>query len=307
MSVPKFSDMYIPVLQLLSDKKPRKKDEMIDYAADYYKLSDDDKKVLLPSGKQTYLSNRVGWTIVYLKKAGLISSPVRASFVITDEGLKALSSGAVIDNEYLCRYESFRQFKNLPLSEFSDKTKADKTDIDGSTADISETPDEILESVTSQLKENLASELLDEIMKLTPTAFEHLVLDVMKAMGYGTDYEATSQSRDEGIDGVILEDKLGFDRIYVQAKLWERSRTVARPEIQAFVGAIAGRGGKGLFVTTARFTQGAVEYARGQHIILIDGMKLADCMIEYNFGVTVKRTYEVKAVDSDTFADYQEM
>ena len=307
MSVPKFSDMYIPVLQLLSDKKPRKKDEMIDYEADYYKLSDDEKKVLLPSGKQTYLSNRVGWAIVYLKKAGLISSPVRASFIITDEGLKALSSGAVIDNEYLCRYESFRQFKNLPLSEFSDKTKAENTDTDGSTDDISETPDEILENVTSQLRENLASELLDEIMKLTPTAFEHLVLDVMKAMGYGTDYEATSQSRDEGIDGVILEDKLGFDRIYVHAKLWERSRTVARPEIQAFVGAIAGRGGKGLFVTTAKFSQGAVEYARSQHIILIDGMKLAECMIEYNFGVTVKRTYEIKAVDTDVFADYQEL
>lgn len=301
MSIPKYNEMYTPILQLLSDGKQHRRSELMTYTVNHFNLSENDRKLLQPSGRITYLSNRISWAALYLKKAGLIVSPLRGQYIITDEGLKAVNSGEVIDDNYLCRYESFRQFKNRNLSEIEDYENTD------SHADLSNTPDDILEAAVRRLSDDLAEELLDEIMKLTPTAFEHLVLDVMKKMGYGTDYEATSRSRDEGIDGVIMEDKLGFDRIYVQAKLWERSRTVARPDIQAFVGAIAGRGGKGLFVTTAKFSQGAVEYARSQHIILIDGMKLAECMIEYNFGVTVKRTYEIKAVDTDVFADYHEL
>lgn len=250
MSIPKYNEMYTPILQLLSDGKQHRRSELMPYTVNHFNLSENDRKLLQPSGRITYLSNRISWAALYLKKAGLIVSPLRGQYIITDEGLKAVNSGEVIDDNYLCRYESFRQFKNRNLSEIEDKENTD------SHADLSDTPDDILEAAVRRLSDDLAEELLDEIMKLTPTAFEHLVLRCHEEDGLRYRLRSDVAVKGRGDRRVIMEDKLGFDRIYVQAKLWERSRTVARPDTQAFVGAIAGRGGKGLFVTTAKFSQG---------------------------------------------------
>jgi restriction system protein len=153
----------------------------------------------------------------------------------------------------------------------------------------------------------LADDILSEVIKLPPIAFEQMVIDLLSKMGYGAFENAghtTIASGDEGIDGIILEDKLGFNLIYIQAKKWDLDSTVGRPDVQSFVGAISGKGGKGLFVTTAKFSKQAIEYAKHQHIILIDGKKLAKFMIEHNFGVSVKKTFEIKAIDTDIFNDY---
>ncbi|MBQ7262780.1 MAG: restriction endonuclease, partial [Synergistaceae bacterium] len=174
--------------------------------------------------------------------------------------------------------------------------------------DEDETPDVMLDRSFRTINDGLADEVLEEVMRLTSTAFERLVIDLLSKMGYGGAFEdagrTTRASGDEGIDGVIMEDKLGFGLIYIQAKRWDRDRTVGRPELQAFVGAISGKGGKGLFVTTAKFSKQAQDYARQQHIILIDGDKLARLMIDHDFCVSVKRTFAIKAIDTDAFADY---
>ena len=295
MSIPKYFEMNKPFLLCIKDGKKYTKKQVQAYIKKFFKLSDEDLLELLPSGRQTTFSNRVGWASTYLKKAGLITSPERAVFQITDEGKKVLKENpAVIDEGYLSKYQSFQQFIT---GESSSKTEEN------------ETPDDTLESSFQKINESLADELLSEIMKISPVSFEQMVLDLMAKMGYGTFANAakmTSTSGDEGIDGIIMQDKLGFDLIYVQAKRWNEDHVVGRPEIQAFVGAISGRGGKGLFVTTSKFSKQAIDYAKTQHIILIDGKKLTELMIEYNFGVSVQKTFEIKVLDSDIFYKYIE-
>jgi restriction system protein len=175
--------------------------------------------------------------------------------------------------------------------------------------DTKNTPDDTFEESFRKINKGLSDDLLSEVVKLSPIAFEQMVIDLLSKMGYGSFENAgktTTITGDEGIDGVIMEDKLGFDLIYIQAKKWDLDSTVGRPEIQSFVGAISGKGGKGLFVTTAKFSKQALEYAKHQHIILIDGEKLAKLMIEHNFGVSIKKTFEIKAIDTDTFNEYLE-
>lgn len=302
MSVPKYFEMHKPTLKFLSDGKIHTSREIKSFLIDYFHLSNEDIMLLLPSGRITYLSNRASWARTYLKKAGLIESPEKGKFVITEEGHKTLrESPDVIDRDYLMRYDSFREFKN--------RTQSDYTDIQKSLEDNSETPDDALENAFKQINDSLADDILSEVMKLSPTAFEKMVMDLMSKMGYGTFENAamrTAVTGDEGIDGIIMEDKLGFNLIYIQAKRWNEEHPVGRPEVQAFVGAIAGKGGKGLFVTTSKFTKQAIDYAKNQHIILMDGNKLANYMIEYNFGVSIKKTFEIKAIDTDVFSDYED-
>lgn len=302
MSVPKYFEMHKPTLKFLSDGKIHTSREIKSFLIDYFHLSNEDIMLLLPSGRITYLSNRASWARTYLKKAGLIESPEKGKFVITEEGHKTLrESPDVIDRDYLMRYDSFREFKN--------RTQSDYTDIQKSLEDNSETPDDALENAFKQINASLADDILSEVMKLSPTAFEKMVMDLMSKMGYGTFENAamrTAVTGDEGIDGIIMEDKLGFNLIYIQAKRWNEEYPVGRPEVQAFVGAIAGKGGKGLFVTTSKFTKQAIDYAKNQHIILMDGNKLANYMIEYNFGVSIKKTFEIKAIDTDVFSDYED-
>ncbi len=299
MSVPKYYEMHKPMLELLSDGNVHTLKQIKSHIIQFFHLTEADVAQPLPSGRQTYFSNRIGWARTYLKKAGLIEAASKGAFIITDEGKKVVSQNPdVIDRAYLMKYPSFRTFAGASAP---DKTANDE--------DSSETPDDTFETAFEKINQSLADDILAEVMKLSPTAFEKMVLDLMAKMGYGTFANAattTAVTGDEGIDGIIMEDKLGFDLIYIQAKRWGMDHPVGRPEVQAFVGAIAGKGGKGLFVTTSKFTKQAIDYAKNQHVILIDGEKLAYCMIEYNFGVSTKKVFEIKAIDSDLFEDYQD-
>jgi len=265
-------------------------------------ITDEDRKDLLPSGKQSIYDNRLGWTRTYLKKAGLIDSPARALFVITDEGKKVLSENpAVINDAFLKRYESFREFMN--------PDSGDGPDVNGGVSE--ETPQDKLDNAFKLIQSKLADDLMSEIMKQSPAFFEELVVNLLKSMGYGGAVQEAGmvigKSGDEGIDGIIREDKLGFNLIYIQAKRWEIDKTIGRPEIQRFVGALAGQGAtKGLFITTGRFSKEALDYAKKQHttkVILVDGSMLTSLMIDHNLGVSTESVYQIKRVDMDFFSD----
>ena len=301
MAVPKYYEMHKPMLQFLADGDVHTLKEIKAYLAKFFHLTDEDLSLPLPSGRQTYFSNRVGWARTYLKKAGLLEVTAKCSFRITEEGKKVVTENPdTIDRAYLMRYPSFRSFVSTSSQEKNESS---------TTEDESETPDDAFENAFKKINQSLVDDLLSEVMKLSPVAFEKMVLDLMAKMGYGTFANATTTTAitgDAGIDGIIMEDRLGFDLIYVQVKRWGQDHLVGRPDVQSFVGAIAGKGGKGLFVTTSKFTKQAIDYAKNQHIILMDGEKLAYYMIEHNFGVTTKKTFEIKAVDSDLFDDYQD-
>ena len=304
MPVPKYYEMQRPFLEALKDGKTHTLKEIVAFVASYFHLTESDLSERIPSGSKTVLRDRVGWARTHLKKAGLIESPERAVFVITDDGHEALRSGpAVIDDKYLSQFMIDSEMPGvLPTSE---KNTNDAVML----PQESDTPDEVLETAFVELNAQLSDDLLHEVSKLSPTAFERMAVDLLHKMGYGAfenSGRVTAASHDDGIDGIIMEDRLGFSLIYIQAKKWDADSTVGQPELQKFVGAIAGRGGKGLFVTTAKFSQKAVEYANNQHIILIDGAKLARLMIEHNFGVRVKWVFEIKDIDTDTFNDYSD-
>lgn len=301
MELPKYYEMHKPFLEYLKDGQQHTLKELKQYISRYFKLTEEQLLEMLPSGRQTVFVNRIGWARTYLKKAGLIDSPSRATFIITNDGLNVLKDNpTVIDNNYLMRFESFQEFQNGSVD-----TKITSV----AENDTKDTPDDTFEESFRKINRSLADDLLGEVVKLSPTAFEQMVIDLLSKMGYGSFENAgktTAITQDEGIDGIIMEDKLGFNLIYIQAKKWSLDSTVGRPDVQNFVGAISGKGGKGLFVTTAKFSKQASEYAKHQHIILIDGEKLAKLMIEYNFGVTVKKVFEIKAIDTDVFNEYLE-
>lgn len=299
MAIPKFYYFTKPVLVRLRDQQDHSVREIKKDIAREFGYTEQELSERLSSGLQTVFENRTSWATTYLAKAGLIVRPERGMIKITPEGLNVLRENPdVIDIGYLSRFGEFREF-------FRPGIEAGRSD---ASADPSEnTPDDTFEEAFRSINEKLADELLAEVMKLTPTAFEKMVTDLLQKMGYGAFENSgytTSATGDAGIDAVILEDKLGFDLIYIQAKQWNPESTVSRPEIQSFVGAISGMGGKGLFVTTAKYSSGAAEYAQKQHIILIDGKKLTKLMIEHDFGVTVKKTFSIKAIDTDIFDEY---
>jgi len=296
MSLPKYYELYVPFLTAIKDGKVHTMKEVKSRAADFLELSEDERSERLPSGNQSIYDNRIGWARTYLKKAGLIEAPQRAHFVITAEGKRLLESGIPITDDLLAeKYPSFAEFKGKKPAGSNGTTV---------TQDTAETPQETLERVFKVINEQLADDLLTEIMNQTAAFFEALVVDLMSAMSYGDGF-VTKVSRDGGIDGIIHEDKLGFNLIYIQAKRWEPNTTVGKPEIQKFAGAMMGppKIEKGLFITTAKFSQGAREFAEAQHIILVDGQKLTELMIEYGLGVSTLKTYCSKRIDSDYFSD----
>lgn len=317
MAIPKYDEMYREFLEALSDGGSHKISEIRDTLAIVFNVSDDERKELLPSGKQPLFNNRVNWTSSYLKQAGLIKNSSRGVYLITESGKKVLDSNIPnIDNSFLLKFDSFKEFLSRSIS--TDPTSDPNTPIpetnDSSNQHMtvsSESPQDILDDAYNKIKASLIDDVLSEIMKQSPTFFEHLVVKLLTQMGYGGSLKGaatvTRSTGDEGIDGIIREDKLGFNLIYIQAKRWDRKSTVGRPELQKFVGALAGQGAaKGLFITTAQFTKEAIEYANKQHttkIILIDGIALAELMIEYNVGVSVEATYSIKRIDSDFFDD----
>lgn len=296
MDIPKYHEFLKPFLLVLNDNQNHSLKEIRNTIAKQFHLDNEALSQLLPSGKQTIFSNRVLWAGTYLKKAGLIDRPSRAMYAITTEGEKVLSENpAIIDTEYLLKYPSFREFIGI----------TENTDITANEPD--DTPDYTFEEAFERINKSLADDLLSSVMELSPVAFEKMIIDLLKHMGYGSfenSGRTTPVTADEGIDGIIMEDKLGFNLIFIQAKHWATDKTVGRPEIQNFVGAISGKGGNGLFVTTAKYSKSAIEYADQHHIILIDGQKLCRLMIDHDFGVTVKKTFQVKEIDTDIFSSY---
>ncbi len=305
MPLPKYDELYEPFLRAVADGAEHKKKDVCGRIAADLDLTAEDLGERLPSGKQTVFDNRVGWASTHLKKAGLIVSSSRAAYAITPEGKKALNSGISIDNDYLKRYPSFVQFRNLgvPRDPLERKTVSRESP--------EEPPKETLEKAYKTLSDALANDLLDEVMKLSPQEFESLVLKLLQKMGYGSGIEdstsTTPFTHDQGIDGIVKEDRLGFSSIYVQAKQWDPDKgTIGSPEVQKFAGALqAQKGQKGLFITTGTFTKGARDYVDkiNSTIVLIDGGQLTRLMIRYNLGVSVEFTYEIKRVDSDFFDD----
>ena len=302
MSIPDYQSIMLPLLRFLGDGEVRSKREAVQFLSDEFKLSTKERKELLPSGKQGLFDNRVGWARTYLKKARLIESVRHGYFKISERGKGVLSQNPEkIDVKYLEQFHEFVEFKKLK------KNKAKKTDTVTTTpSDVN--PEETLEIAFQELQDNLSSELLRTIKDCSPYFFERLVIDVLIKMGYGGSRreagQAMGKTGDEGIDGIIKEDKLGLDIIYIQAKRWEGS--VGRPEIQKFAGALQGkRARKGIFITTSDFTKEAQAYVTNieSKIILIDGQRLAELMIEHNVGVSPVASYEIKKIDSDYFIE----
>ena len=303
MAIPKYFEMYRAFLECLKDGKIHKFKEIKNTVIEVFQLSENDISEMLPSGKQRVFDNRIGWCRTYLKKANLIESPARAQFLITKDGLDLLSKNVVINNKTLEQFPSFIQF--IRGEEIT--VKKGKTINEGCQDDS--TPQEILEHSYKELNDALANELLTEILEMDPYKFEGLVVDLLIKMGYGKlHYESkvTKKSGDEGIDGVVTADKLGFDSIYLQAKKYKEG-SVGRPEIQKFIGALAGKGAqKGIFITTSKFTKEAEEFANknlSYKIVLIDGRRLSELMIEYELGVSTEYVYNVKKIDMDYFSE----
>jgi restriction system protein len=274
----------------------------IEALADYFGLSEDERSHLLPSGKQPTFNNRVSWAGTYMKEAGLIEKPRRGYLKITARGLSLLNEKPeMINSKFLERYEEFVEFR-----EKSGKSAKPKPQEGNGKDEDEQTPVEAIESAYQTVRSSLATELLQQIKGCSPSFFENLVVEVLVKMGYGGTRkdagEVLGKSGDEGIDGVINEDRLGLDVIYIQAKRWEG--TVSRPEIQKFVGALQGKKArKGIFISTSDFSKQAREYASSieSSVVLIDGEALAGLMIDYNVGTTVESSYEIKRIDSDYF------
>lgn len=304
MAVPKFDELTKPLLGVIKDGESYTIKDVTTMLAQRLSFSSTDLTEMLPSGRQTVFKNRVGWAKTYLLKAGLIESPARATIRITDAGKKVVNDNPdKIDTKYLEQFPAFVDFTSATVQTDNDSPAPSNPQSSALT------PDDQLEDAYKQINASLASELLSEVLKITPYTFEKFVVDLLSKMGYGTiayGSHATVASGDDGIDGVIMKDKLGFSLIYMQAKEWAQDKVVGQPDIQSFVGAIAGKHGDGLFVTTARFSQKAKDYANTHHIILIDGERLANLMIEYNFCVATKKTFEIKAIDTDALAEYQD-
>lgn len=300
MALPKYDEFYRLVLNALQDGKSHSMKEVRNSIAQTLHLTEQDLSETLSNGSSVY-AGRVGWAKTYLKKAEMIDSPQRGYITITPAGQSLLASNEPITNALLAKLSStFLDFYR-PQSGNSTSTQSDSGNTQISTP---ETPQETFERVYNLINEQLADELLNDVLNQSPVFFEHLVVDLMKAMGYG-DGLVTKYSGDDGIDGIIHEDKLGFNLIYIQAKRWKPDITITKPELQKFAGAMMGppKVEKGLFITTAKFSPKAKEYATAQHIILVDGKKLTELMIEYGVGVSTQKAYLIKRIDSDYFSD----
>ncbi len=300
--VPSFQDFRLPFLQCLEDGKTHTLQELVDKISTILKLSEEDKLERIRNHQQTKVLNRTSWSKTYLQKAGLLKQVARGTYQITDDGLALLKENPdKIDLKLLNRYPSFLEFRR--------PKKKDESVVCEKEIEENETPEELFDATYVKLRSVLIQDLLDKVLAMNPFLFEKLVVELLVKMGYGGSVEdagkATKKSGDEGIDGIIKEDKLGLDVIYIQAKRWQPTHTVGRPDLQAFVGAIAGQGGrKGIFITTSSFSKEAENYnPQNVKIVRIDGQKLAGLMIDYNMGVSTKTTYEIKKIDSDYFEE----
>ncbi len=308
-SIPSYERMMPVVLSVLQNGESFPLRQVYQAVCDHYAFTPEQLAHTLPSGRQTTVRSRVGWAKTYLVKAGLIEQPKRGVCLITERGKAALASGQNIDNHYLAQFKEFVTF-TLASSESTGKLTQGTTDAADKPHNVqASTPQEQIEQALAAINRSLADDLLAEILGLSPRFFEQLVVDLMVAMGYGGSQQdaarTTRYSSDGGIDGIIKEDRLGLDSIYLQAKRYT-DKTVGRPEIQSFAGALdLHKARKGVFITTSSFSREAQEYVGliEKRIVLIDGDRLAALMIEYGVGVTTRQTLTIKTLDSDYFLE----
>lgn len=301
--IPDYQSIMLPLLEHVSDGKEHKMRDVTDKLATKFGVTEEEQKELLPSGAAPVFYNRTAWAKTYLKKAGLIDSPKQGVVVISKRGLEVLKKRpGSIDVRFLKQFSEFIEFQNTK--------REDEHGSENSDEQSSQTPEELLETAYQKIRKSLASELINKVVNLSPAFFERLVVELLVKMGYGGSIKdagkAMGKSGDEGIDGTIKEDKLGLDIIYIQAKRWKPGNVVGRPELQKFVGALAGQGAKkGIFITTSNFTREALDYTPRNEtkIVLIDGEQLAQLMIDYNLGCTPQQIYEVKKLDTDYFGE----
>ena len=303
--IPSYEEIMLPLLNLLSDKQEHTLQEADDALAKHFKLTDLERDELLPSGQQPIFRNRLGWARTYMKKAGLLATPSRAKFIITEKGIDLLKEKPKeITSKLLKRYPEFIEFQSI--KKIKDNVIEQSFEI--SSIIDGKTPEEALEYAYQKLKSELAKEVIDVVKNCTPAFFEKLVVDLIVRMGYGGSRkdagQALGKTGDGGIDGIVKEDKLGLDTIYLQAKRWENSVPVK--EIRDFTGALASKKAKkGIFITTSSFPQSVYDFVTQveYRIILINGDQLADLMIEYNVGLTPINEYQVKKIDFDYFEE----
>ena len=305
MAVPDYQSLMMPLLEFVSAKGDETSTgEAVEALAKQLALSEEDLKEMLPSGIQSTFVNRVGWASTYMKKAGLLEPTRRGYYRITERGQELLKKQPkTINVKLLKQYPEFLKFQQLKGTRGGDKAGELKGTSDISTV----TPSEALETAYENLRGELADELLSKLKKTSPTFFERVVVELLVKMGYGGSRsdagKAIGKSGDGGIDGIIKEDKLGLDVVYIQAKRWDNN-PVGRPDVMQFAGALqAQRANKGIFITTSRFTEDARTYVSqiGSKIVLIDGEQLTNLMIEHDVGVSIVSLYPVKKIDSDYF------
>jgi restriction system protein len=301
MAIPDFQSFFKPLLEIAADGNEHSMKEARELIAQKMILSLEDLKELLPSGTQTKYDNRIAWAKSYFVQAKVLEAPRRAFLKITDRGRDLLKKNYDrIDVKILNQYPEFVEFHSLKTIPTTDHNQQDSLPLD--------TPEETLQKAYQNIRGDLAAEILEKIKGNSPQFFERLVVDIMVALGYGGSRadagKSVGQSGDEGIDGIIKEDRLGLDVIYLQAKRWDG--TVGRPEIQKFVGALHGkRAKKGVFITTGRFSDDAVKYVESidPKVILIDGRNLTELMIDYGLGTSTTAKYEIKRIDTDYFTE----
>ena len=306
MSIPDYQSCMLPLLNFASDNKIHSVKEAIESLSQVFELTEEERKALLPSGYQFIFDNRVGWARTYLKKAGLLMDPKKGSFQITEKGFELLKSKTNnLDIKSLVQFEIINNFTSQKNEKYLNKKQDTGFSVEN---EKYPTPEEALEYGYEKVNETLANDLLEKLKECSPSFFEKIVVDLLVKIGYGGNLKDASKivgkSGDGGIDGIIKEDKLGLDVIYVQAKRWDN--VVGRPEIQKFAGALLGqKAKKGIFITTSGFTTEAISYCRDidAKIILIDGAKLTELMIEYNLGVAIQKVFEIKRLDSDYFIE----
>lgn len=308
MSIPDYQSLMLPLLRRAAVGEVRVPD-IRDSVADEFGLTPDEREQFLKSGAQRVLDNRLHWAKIYLSKAGLLITPSRGRFIATEEGKLLLRENpAKIDNELLSKYPTFLEFVTGRAASAAGNEVTPKESI--GVAQASSTPEEQIEAALNTLQSSLRSDVIARVLQNSPTFFERVIVDLLVAMGYGgTRTDAATQlggSGDGGVDGVINEDPLGLDRIYVQAKRYGETNSVGRPEVQAFVGSLVGLGAtKGVFVTTSQFSAQARDFVSRlpQRIVLIDGRLLADLMIQHEVGVRKSRSLEFKKIDEDFFLE----
>lgn len=302
MAIPDYQTCMLPFLRFLENGQVHSLGDAEEALAAHFRLTTTERAELLPSGQQGTFKNRIGWARTYLKKAGLLEAPRRGVFKITDRGLQTLRSNpSRIDGKYLEQFQEFIDFRAAARPATGTAELLDA-------APARTTPEEAIEVAHQGLREQLGQELLSRVLGCSPSFFEQLVVELLVKMGYGGSRrdagERIGQTGDGGIDGIIKEDRLGLDAIFIQAKRWQG--TVGRPEIQKFVGALQGqRARKGVFITTSAYSAEALDYVNriDTKVVLIDGRQLTELMIDFDVGVSVSATYIVKRADSDYFEE----